>query len=208
MRDMIIDEWKRVGDDKIDVSRAYTYAELIVRNVENFPDIDPLLVLSMACVESAFGEKAVSFRGAAGILQVMPYTARPYFELFGIPYSDSALYLPANNIRVGIRYFADILASHYKLEKALAIYNCGYAGEYYLDSMVYIPQETREYVPKVLCKWVEYKRLFEEFNVNSLLVKADTIRLDSIRIKNTDLKAKKKPRKKGRYAYKVEEEQN
>jgi len=207
MRDMILDEWKRIGEEDIDVGKAYNYAELIMRNTENFPSLDPFLIMAIAWRESAFGERRVSFRGAIGVMQLMPHTARPYFELYGIPYSDSALYQPVNNFKVAIRLFADIVTSYNKIEKSLAIYNCGNYGIYYPDSMIWIPDETRKYVPDVLSKWVEYKIAFETFHVDSLLIKTTTIKMDSVLIRDDGPKIKpKKPRKKGRYAYRVEED--
>ena len=171
MRDMIVSEWSRIGEKNLDVSKAYNYAEIIMRNVENFPNIDPSLILSMACIESAFGEKAVSFKGAIGLLQLMPYTARPYFELYGIPYSDSALAQPPVNFKIGIKYFSEIVASYPRIETSVAVYNGGKWGSYYPDYMSKVPDETKGYVPNVLKKWKEYKDLFETYRVDSLLIK-------------------------------------
>ena len=173
MRDMIISEWQRIGDKNIDVSKAYNYSETIMKNVENFPHIDPSLILSMACNESAFGEAAVSFRGARGVLQIMPFTAKPYFELYGIPYSDSALHQPAVNIKIGIRYVADILSCYSNVETCLAVYNGGKWGSYYPDSMRKVPEETKRYVPCVMAKWKEYKSVFESYRIDSLKIKDD-----------------------------------
>jgi len=171
MRDMIISEWKRVGEKKIDISKAYNYSEIIMRNVENFPQIDPSLILSMICVESAFGEKATSFRGAIGMLQIMPLTARPYFEVYGIPYSDSALYQPSLNLKIGIKYIADITSCYPNMETSVAVYNGGKWGTYYPDSMSKVPEETKKYVPAVVSKWKEYHNLFEVYRVDSMIVK-------------------------------------
>lgn len=171
MRDMIMSEWQRIGEKNIDVSKAYNYSEIIMRNVENFPQIDPSFILSMACVESAFGEGAVSFRGAMGLLQIMPFTARPYFDLYGIPYSDSALHQPVINIKIGIRYMADIMSCYSNVEKSLAVYNGGKWGVYYPDSMLKVPEETKKYVPCVMAKWKEYKSVFENYRIDSLRMK-------------------------------------
>jgi soluble lytic murein transglycosylase-like protein len=173
MRDMIIKEWVRVGAQKIDISKAYNYSEIIMKNVENFPNIDPSLILSMACVESAFCEKAVSPMGASGMLQIMPYTARPYFEFYGIPYCDSTLFQPTVNLKIGIKHFADILASYHNVERSVAVYNAGKYGAYYPDSMSKVPEETKKYVPNVVSKWNKYKTDFETYRVDSILVQSE-----------------------------------
>jgi soluble lytic murein transglycosylase-like protein len=175
MRDMILAEWKRIGEKNVDISKAYNYSEIIMRNVENFPNIDPSLILSMACVESAFGEKATSPKGAAGMLQIMPYTARPYFELYGLPYSDSALYQPPINLKIGIKLLADILASCHSVETSIAVYNGGKWGLNYPDLMDKVPDETKRYVPCVVAKWKEYKDLYETYHVDSLMMKHDSV---------------------------------
>jgi soluble lytic murein transglycosylase-like protein len=172
MRDMMLNEWAKIGEKKIDISKAYDYSEIIMRNVENFPHIDPSLILSMACVESSFGEKATSFMGAVGMLQIMPLTAKPYFELYSIPYSDSALYKPPINLKIGIKYFADILSCYPNMETSVAVYNGGKWGSYYPDSMLKVPEETRRYVPCVVAKWKEYKDKFETYRIDSLLIKS------------------------------------
>ena len=174
MRDMIVKEWARTGDTKIDISIAYNYSEIIMRNVENFPHIDPSLILSMACVESSFGETATSFKGAVGMHQIMPLTAKPYFELYGIQYSDSALYQPPINLKIGIKHFADILSCYPNTETSIAVYNGGKWGTFYPDSMGRVPEETRRYVPCVVSKWKEYREAFETYRIDSLIINSDS----------------------------------
>jgi soluble lytic murein transglycosylase-like protein len=171
MRDMIIDEWKRVGEKKIDISKAYSHAENIMKNVENFPQIDPCLVLSMGCVESTFGEKALSPKGAIGFLQLMPYTAKPYFEIYGIPFSDTLLFQSSINIKIGIRVFADIFSCYHSVETSVAVYNAGKWGLNYPNYMDKVPDETKKYVPSVMAKWISYKSLLEKYHVDSVATK-------------------------------------
>lgn len=174
MRDMMTREWTRIGEKKIDISKAYDYSEIIMKNIENFPHIDPALILSMACVESSFGEKAKSYMGAIGMLQIMPLTAKPYFELYSIPYSDSALYKPPINLKIGIKHFADILSCYPNLETSVAVYNGGRWGTFYPDSMSKVPEETKKYVPLVMSKWKEYRDKFETYRIDSILIKAES----------------------------------
>jgi hypothetical protein len=208
MREMIVAEWERIGEKNVDVSKAYSYAEIIMRNVENFPNIDPSLILSMACVESAFGEKATSLMGAAGMLQLMPFTARPYFELYGLPYSDSALYIPQINVKIGVRHFADILVSYNNVETSVAVYNGGKWGSFYPSNMQKVPEETQKYVPSVIAKWKEYSELYKTYRVDSSLTKVDSIKTGPVTvIAKPKIKLAKKIKMKARPIKKSQEVQ-
>jgi soluble lytic murein transglycosylase-like protein len=101
------------------------------------------LILAVMAVESNFDPRALSDKGAMGLMQLMPATAR---ELYVADAWD-----PAQNIEGGARYLR-LLANQYAgdLVKTLAAYNAGpeavrRAGEAVPD----IP-ETREYVRKVV----------------------------------------------------------
>lgn len=108
------------------------------------------LILAVMAVESNFDSRAVSDKGATGLMQLMPTTAREM--LVDDPYD------PAQNIEGGARYLR-ILANLYAgdMVKTLAAYNAGpeavrRAGETVPD----IP-ETREYVRKVVALYQSYK---------------------------------------------------
>jgi len=102
----------------------------------------PDLVYALAAVESSFNPRAVSPKGALGLMQLMPETA----ARFGV--SDP--FNPAENVLGGVRYLRyllDLFNGDHRL--ALAAYN---AGENVVLSLRGIPpyQETRLYVAKVL----------------------------------------------------------
>jgi soluble lytic murein transglycosylase-like protein len=101
------------------------------------------LVRAVIVVESAFNPHAVSKRGAQGLMQLRPATARRY----GV--SDA--FNPEQNIMAGAHYLRDLLTRYGNdLELTLAAYNAGEdAVERYGHS---IPPfaETRHYVPTVL----------------------------------------------------------
>ncbi len=108
------------------------------------------LILAVMAVESNFDPRAVSDKGAMGLMQLMPATAR---ELYVADAWD-----PAQNIEGGARYLR-LLANQYSgdLVKTLAAYNAGpdavrRAGEAVPD----IP-ETREYVRKVVALYQALK---------------------------------------------------
>jgi soluble lytic murein transglycosylase-like protein len=105
--------------------------------------VRPELVRAVIVVESAFNPHAVSKRGAAGLMQLLPTTARRY----GV--ADA--FDPEQNIMAGAHYLRDLLTRYgNNLELTLAAYNAGEdAVERYGHS---IPPfaETQHYVPTVL----------------------------------------------------------
>ena len=105
--------------------------------------VRPELVRAVIVVESAFNPRALSKRGAQGLMQLRPSTARRY----GV--SDA--FDPEQNITAGAHYLRDLLARFGNdLELTLAAYNAGEdAVERYGRS---IPpfSETRHYVPNVM----------------------------------------------------------
>jgi soluble lytic murein transglycosylase-like protein len=105
--------------------------------------VSPELVRAVIVVESAFNPRAVSRRGAVGLMQLLPKTARRY----GV--ADA--FDPEQNIMAGAHYLRDLLTRYgNNLELTLAAYNAGEdAVERYGHS---IPPfaETQHYVPTVL----------------------------------------------------------
>jgi Transglycosylase SLT domain len=81
-------------------------------------NLDPDLVNSVIAAESGFNPKAVSRKGAQGLMQLMPNTA----AALGIRDAMN----PAANVEGGTRYLRELLERfQYDLAKALAAYNAG-----------------------------------------------------------------------------------
>lgn len=108
--------------------------------------LDPALVAAVIRVESNWRPRAVSPKGARGLMQLMPATARR----LGV----TKAFDPSQNVKGGALYLSR-LAERFgenEVEKVLAAYN---AGEEAVESYDGMPpyRETREYVRKVLALW-------------------------------------------------------
>ena len=113
----------------------------MVREAARRSGLPPEFVESVALVESGFRENAVSPKGALGVMQLMPGTART----LGADPRD-----PAQNIDAGTRLLRELLLKYDgDVIKALAAYN---AGEGAVDKYQGMPpyNETRWYVKKVI----------------------------------------------------------
>jgi soluble lytic murein transglycosylase-like protein len=106
--------------------------------------INPHLVAALIHVESAFNPRAVSSKGAYGLMQLLPETARR----FGLK-KKKDLFDPRKNLEAGVRYLK-WLADRFggDAEKILAAYN---AGEGAVERFGGIPpyQETQSYVQRI-----------------------------------------------------------
>lgn len=117
--------------------------EPIIQRAARAHAVHPELVRAVIVVESAFNPHAVSRRGAQGLMQLTPATARRY----GV--SDA--FDPEQNIAAGVHYLRDLLARYgNNLELALAAYNAGEDAVERYGNTVPPFAETREYVPTVL----------------------------------------------------------
>jgi hypothetical protein len=122
-----------------------------IRRIGRRYQIEPILIKAIIQTESAFNHRAVSRRGAQGLMQLMPDTAR---ELH-VANPFNAL----ENIDGGTRYLRQLLDSfNGDLKLSLAAYN---AGPGLVARTGGIPQilETQQYVTKVIRQYKEYKRL-------------------------------------------------
>jgi soluble lytic murein transglycosylase-like protein len=105
--------------------------------------LNPQVVAAVIRAESAFNPRAVSRKGACGLMQIMPATG----QRFGL--SRRELFEPRKNIDAGVRYLA-LLAERFQdeLPLVLAAYN---AGEGSVDRYRGVPpyRETREYIRRI-----------------------------------------------------------
>jgi hypothetical protein len=104
--------------------------------------IDPLLIYAQMHQESAFKLKATSHKGASGLMQLMPATARR----FGV----TNIYEPRQNIDAGVKYMRwllDYFGGDVNL--ALAGYNAGEGAVLKFGRQIPPYRETQEYVRKI-----------------------------------------------------------
>jgi soluble lytic murein transglycosylase-like protein len=120
---------------------------LIEQTARRF-EVDVALVMALVEVESGFNTAAVSPKGARGLMQLMPTTAR----LYGLRDAQE-LHQPARNLEIGVRHLKDLLAAHGNQPAlALASYNAGQGAVSRHGQRIPRYTETMLYVPAVLAK--------------------------------------------------------
>lgn len=114
--------------------------------------VDVALLHAVITAESGYNPNAVSRKGATGLMQLMPDTARRY----GVSNSFD----PAQNVRGGAQYLRDLLRMFdNNVELAVAAYNAGEKAV--VNNGNHIPpyRETLAYVPKVLRLQRQYQSI-------------------------------------------------
>jgi soluble lytic murein transglycosylase-like protein len=122
----------------------------IVASVSRTHGVDDALVHAVISAESGYNPSAVSRKGASGIMQLMPDTARRY----GV----QNIMDPVQNISGGVKYLKDLLAMfNGNAELAVAGYNAGENAVIRAGNRIPRYPETENYVPKVM----DYYRKFQ-----------------------------------------------
>jgi len=123
-----------------------------LRKIAREAGIAPRLALSMAKVESKFDHKAVSPKGAIGVLQVMPHVAWEEYEV-----SAEELFDPDVNIRIGLTLMKSLLQRFdHNVDLSLAAYNAGATRVVEAGYQVPPIRQTQEYVKRVKQAMKEY----------------------------------------------------
>ena len=114
----------------------------IIDKVSAAQGVDAKLVRAVIQVESAYQERAKSRKGAMGLMQLMPETARQY--------AVADPYAPESNIEGGIKHLKSLLERFAQnVPLALAAYNAGEATVRRFGGIPPYP-ETRDYVSSIL----------------------------------------------------------
>jgi soluble lytic murein transglycosylase-like protein len=121
----------------------------IIMEVAGRHEMDPALIKAIIMAESGHNPKAVSKRGAKGLMQLMPLTAKS----LGV----KDVFDPEHNIKAGVVYFKKLLNQfNGDVTLALAAYN---AGSRKVKKYKGIPpfRATRIYIRKVFKYYEQYK---------------------------------------------------
>jgi soluble lytic murein transglycosylase-like protein len=141
---------RRSGGGRVRPGHPGTY-DPVIRSASREHGVPAALVKAVIAAESSFDAAAVSPKGAMGLMQLMPGTAR---EL-GV---DDAFH-SEQNVDGGTRYLRELYDRYGDWMRTLAAYN---AGPEAVDRYRGVPpySETREYVKRVLSY---YRRFHDDF---------------------------------------------
>lgn len=125
------------------------YAD-IVADAALSAKVDTALLHAVIATESGYNPVAVSNKGASGLMQLMPQTARRY----GV----SNLFDPKDNIQGGAKYLGELMQLfHNDMRLALAAYNAGENAVARFGNKVPPYRETIGYVDKVMSRYTQNK---------------------------------------------------
>jgi soluble lytic murein transglycosylase-like protein len=123
--------------------------EDVIRLASDRHSVDADLIRAVIKVESDFNSSARSHKGAMGLMQLMPDTARLHNVL--------DVYDPSSNVDGGVRHLKLLLGRYQgNLELSLAAYNAG-AGAVEKHGGIPPFAETRDYVRRVLNYYQTYR---------------------------------------------------
>lgn len=150
-----------IGSPLRQIYAPIKYRELVKHFSDKY-NLDWLLVTSIIFHESRFRYKAVSNKGAIGLMQIMPETGFEIAKKLGWKdFSAENLFRPIVNLEFGCYYFSRLLKEfNNDTRLALAAYNSGKGSIYrlnnwkkdsvsYLDIYRFLYPETRRYVNRV-----------------------------------------------------------
>jgi soluble lytic murein transglycosylase-like protein len=125
------------------------YAKPIL-DAANDTRLEPALIHAVISAESGYNPYARSRKGAAGLMQLMPETARRY----GVKNRLD----PAQNISGGARYLRDLIRMfNNDVQLAVAAYNAGENAVVRAGNRIPPYQETMTYVPRVMTYYRKYR---------------------------------------------------
>ncbi len=148
------------------------HADIVEREAKK-AGIDPILVYALMRQESAFSTTAVSSAKALGLMQLLEKTAKRVAAASGLPEPEAEdLFDPAVNIRLGVRYLAELsklfggntalMAAAYNAGETAAEKWRGLAQSYDEDEMIeqISYRETRAYVKAILRNMRNYRGIY------------------------------------------------
>jgi len=144
----------------------------LIRTYAAAHDLDPYLIAALIAQESTFTAEIRSAANAVGLMQIIPDTGRRIARTLGIRrFSASMLTQPEVNVRIGTKYFKDLITRFGSAHYALAGYNAGpervaewiakapgLPADEFIDNIPF--PETQSYVKRVLGTAEDYRRLY------------------------------------------------
>lgn len=122
-----------------------------VKRAASFYQLDEALLHAVIAVESGYNSHIVSKKGAVGLMQLMPDTARRY--------KVKNSFDPAQNIHAGAQYLSSLLTQFdNNIPLALAAYNAGENNVRKYGGRIPPFPETIAYVPKVMGLYQRYRQ--------------------------------------------------
>jgi len=129
--------------------RTYEIQQLVIQTAQRY-GVDPTLALAVAKAESNFDPNAISHKGAIGVMQLMPETAKA----LGV----ANPYEPTQNIDGGIRYLKQLIERFGgNIVLAVAAYNAGPNAVRRYSGIPPYP-ETQAFVRRVLAYWEAFRK--------------------------------------------------
>lgn len=149
-REMPRPEYNRLTMGTASHMKGFTTGDMLIDSyiVESSRryNIDPLLIYAQMHQESSFKLKALSYKGASGLMQLMPATARR----LGV----TNIYDPRQNIEGGVKYMRMLLNMFGQdVNLALAGYNAGEGAVMKYGNQIPPYNETREYVRRISARY-------------------------------------------------------
>lgn len=117
---------KGLGIQKIILKKFYPleHEEYVEKYSEEF-EVDKYYIYAIIKAESNYDKQANSHKGAQGLMQILPATAKEIANSMELKVTDTTLYEPEVNIMIGTKYFATLLKKYNNVLLALAAYNAG-----------------------------------------------------------------------------------
>jgi hypothetical protein len=135
-----------------ETSAGYRQAQPLLRDAARSQGVDYELLKALIVAESGFDPKAVSPKGAIGLMQVMPATAERWGVRGDAKQSiEKKLADPQLNVRTGTRYLRHLMGLFPdRLDLALAAYNAGEGAVQRAGNRIPNYRETQNYVKTVM----------------------------------------------------------
>ena len=139
----------RIAGPRSEFANKVQYNQ-IVAEVARAYGLDSALLHAVISVESRYIPNAVSRKGAAGLMQLMPGTAKRYGVANPLD--------PVQNLHGGAKYLRDLMKKfNNDINLTLAAYNAGRSAVVRHGNSIPPFRETKNYVPRVLAFYRKYR---------------------------------------------------